>query len=70
MSAYDNDPRVTAKTASGHTLNVDLSGRGYDKPALVWMRMDGTWVASREHGSYRDFPSVDEAILSLIGDPR
>ncbi len=69
MSAYADDPRVVAKSASGNVLVVDLSGSGFDEPGLVWLRGGGTWVASREHGSYRDFPAADEAIRSLIGDP-
>ena len=66
MSAYESDPRVTVQGAAA--FKVDLSDRGFDKPGLVWRRGDGAWVASREHGSYHDYPTADEAIRSLIGD--
>lgn len=69
MSAYVNDPRVTARTASGTLFDVDLSENGFDQPGLVWAR-GVAWVASREQGSYHDYPTLDEAIRSLIGDPR
>lgn len=69
MSAYDNDPRVTG-TSTGHSFKVDLAERGYDEPGVVWLRGDGRWVACREHGSYPQYDTADEAIRALIGDPR
>lgn len=69
MNAYDRDPRVTG-TAKGLSFKVDLTERGFDRPGLVWVRGDGTWVASREHGSYPQYPTADAAIRSLIGPPR
>ncbi len=70
MNAYTDDPRVTAKSLSGTAFTVDRTDRGYSKPAQVWLRGDGQWVASPEHGVYRDYPTADEAIHSLIGDPQ
>ncbi len=69
MSAYDNDPRV-AGAGSGTSFKVDLSGLGYDEPGVVWLRGDGSWVASRDHGSYPQYGTADEAIYALIGDPK
>lgn len=70
MNAYDKDPRVMMKDESGDLISVDLTGQGFDKPGLVWLRFGSFWRASREQGHYRDYDTADEAIHSLIGEPQ
>lgn len=63
MSAYANDPRVTATTSG---LRV---GEGRD---ARWVDHDperGWWIYPRRIGR-QFFGSRDEAIRSLIGDPQ
>lgn len=73
MTLYDTDTRVTCTDITGHgwSFRVDLDPvDGVRESAKVQYRPDGTWGARRKDGSCPIFPSVDEAIHSLIGDPQ
>lgn len=67
MTAYDNDVRVTARGGQSALYAVDLGG---GRSGMVWLEAGGTWVATREHGSYQPHRTADEAIASLIGAPQ
>ena len=68
VSAYDNDPRVTAHACGCH---YDVAGVGVT-PGMVWLRTDGSFGGSSAASRDADegFPTADEAIRSLIGDPQ
>lgn len=61
MSVYANDPRVEA---------IKFHVRSDQGHALVWLRGDGRWVSSSSDCADVDHPTQDEAIRSLIGEPK
>lgn len=68
MSAYANDSRVQRNRTSDETFDVET--------AIGWwivLHKDGGWFAERYRNGVDDkgpFASADDAIRSLIGDPR
>ncbi|WP_433730883.1 hypothetical protein ACQP2Y_21255 [Actinoplanes sp. CA-051413] len=70
MSAYDNDPRVT-DVPEGFQVSYVPSGWEVKTVVAVCPDWRGGWRI--ESPSTRDVPgfaTADEAIYSLIGDPR
>jgi hypothetical protein len=75
VSAYDNDPRVDRPTNSSDLLHVDLGPdraaevgivrrRGNSDRWAAWLSIDG------DRDGWQEFATADDAIRSLIGDPR
>lgn len=78
MSAYDNDPRVENFQGRGNLYRVSRHP-GEDPVARVRRFLDsdswavwpgGTGPAEPEWQEWQEFPTADEAIRSLIGDPQ
>ena len=70
MSAYDNDPRVT-RASHDFFCVVCPADFGTVGATVFPNREDGGWAAQVEGGHrLTTFPTADEAIRSLIGDPR
>ncbi len=71
MSAYDNDPRVRRVNDRFFIVETDTGRCGVDEARRgEWFaggRVDADSAPSNLTGPY---PSPDEAIASLIGDPR
>lgn len=68
MSAYDNDPRVTANLDATFNVNTGDVYARHVCPGLM-----GGWVAHSLGPDDADglgFDTADEAIRSLIGDPQ
>lgn len=66
MSAYAGNPRVFARSdVSFDVFVADGTVAAVSRPSS-----DNRWVARREIGTYANFDTADEAIRSLIGDPR
>lgn len=69
MSAYANDPRVQRNRTSDESYDVETATGWW----IVLRERDGTWSANQYGGAKADlqgFHTADEAIHSLIGDPR
>lgn len=69
MTAYATDPRVTANAVGGYEIACPGPHGGH-----VFQRQSGDWAARsgrREPGDFTGgFPTADEAIRSLIGEPQ
>ncbi|GIM88814.1 hypothetical protein [Paractinoplanes toevensis] len=69
MTAYDSDPRVQMQ-AQGD-LAVMLPPDSPGRCGWVWSKGDGSgYFADDQNGSRTFHATADEAIHSLIGDPR
>ncbi len=69
MSAYANDPRVRRSFSNPSQFEVTLYNNG---SRAVWQLSTGRWAAQVHPVDlqYKSFTTADEAIRSLIGDPR
>ena len=70
MSAYDNDPRVQRNRTSDESYDVETTAGDW---WIVLREGDGTWSANQYGGAKANstgFSDADQAIHSLIGDPR
>lgn len=69
MNAYANDARVQKVGRDLYLVNVVHSG---EHNMTVYVDHSGWWAADRGLEDYRQGPfgSADDAIKSLIGDPR
>lgn len=74
MSAYTRDGRVTDPIGTGTLFHVAREPKG-ELIGQVRRFLDGdTWVVwltdEDAEAEWREFPAADDAIRSLIGDPR
>ncbi len=67
MSVYAVDRRVMVSTERGFPWYREVA-LADGRVGLVWALDGGGWVASESTG--RRFVTADEAIRSMIGDPR
>jgi hypothetical protein len=69
VSAYDNDPRVTDLTGKGGAFAVTAVP---DRAPIMMVRSFTAWQPGEEWAFAAEkpvFPTADEAIRSLIGEP-
>lgn len=73
MSAYDNDPRVTAIGSGRYWVELEgVPSRPGSQDGYVFVNVDGSADAcfGSQSAARRPFDAADKAFYWLIGDPR
>ncbi len=69
MSAYANDSRVRQSTEPGPPWEREIF-LADGAVGFVWAKKNDEWAAAGTGDTRAGFATADEAIHSLIGDPR